>query len=75
MHWLLSCEVLFFFVYCVIKRIVDHAPVQTLPLCKTASAIVATESEISKKFTLTVFSKSFVLRTKVPFNKSEVITL
>jgi len=37
--------------------------------------IVVTESEISKKFMSTVFSKSDVLRTKVSFNKSEVIAL
>jgi len=40
-----------------------------------ASALVVTESEKGNQFILTVFSKSVVLRTKVPFNKSEVIAL
>jgi len=47
MHGLLSCEICFF-VYCVITRVADHAP--RLPL--SASAIVVTESDISKKFML-----------------------
>ena len=56
-----------FFVYCVIKRIVDHASRYYL--------YVVTESEISKKFILTVFPKSVILRMKVSFNKTEVIAL
>jgi len=40
---------------------------------ENASALVVTESEKSNQFMLAVFSKSVVLRTKVPFNKSEVI--
>jgi len=42
---------------------------------ENASALVATESEKSKQFAIAVFSKSVVLRTKVPFNESEVIAL
>jgi len=39
------------------------------------SAIVVTESEIRNQLTLTAFSKLVVLRPKVSFNKSEVISL
>jgi len=52
-----------FFVYCVIKRIVDLVPKRHL-LSKNASAIVITESEISNQCMLTVFIKSVLLRTK-----------
>jgi len=38
-------------------------------------ALVVTESEKGYQLMLTVFSKSDVLRTKVPFNTSEVIVL
>jgi len=73
MHGLFSCEVCF-------SRVLRHKAdnwscAQILPLCKNASAIVVTESEISNQFMLAVFSKSVVLRMKVPFNKSEVTAL
>jgi len=73
MHGLLTREVCF-------SRVLRHKAdswscAQTLPLCKKASAIVDTESEISNQFMLAVFSESVVLRMKVPFNKSEVIAL
>jgi len=73
MDGLLSCEVCFFLVLC--HKGDSCSCAQTLPLCKNASAIVVTESEMSNQFMLTVFSKSVVLRTKVSFNKSEVIAL
>jgi len=67
------CEVYFF-------RILRHKADswscdQTLPLCKNASAIVVTQSQISNQSIFTVFSKSVFLRRKVWFNKSEVIAL
>ena len=43
-----------------------------LPLHINASALLVTESEKGNQFMLAVFSKSAVLRMKVPFNKSEV---
>ena len=47
-----------------------------LPTYKNASVRVVTESEKGNQlFMFAVFSKSVVLRTKVPFNKSEVIAL
>ena len=46
---------------------------QTLPLRRNTFAIVVTEREISNQFMLTVFRKSVVLRTKMPFNQSETI--
>ena len=42
---------------------------------KNESALVVTTSEIGNQFMLAIFSKSVALRTKVPFNKSEVIAL
>jgi len=48
---------------------------QVLPLYMNASAPVISESEKGNKLRLEVFSKSVVLRTKVSFNKSEVIAL
>jgi len=46
---------------------------QTLPLYNNASVRVVTESAKGIHFLLIVFSKLAILRTKVPFNKSEVI--
>ena len=43
--------------------------------CKNVFAVMVTESEKSNQFVLVVFSKSVVLQTIVPFNKSEVIAL
>jgi len=37
--------------------------------------LVVTDSEKGNQFMLTVFSKSVVRPTKVPFNKSEAIAL
>jgi len=48
---------------------------QTLPWYKNASALVVTQSANGNQFMLPAFSNSLVLRTKVPFNKSEVIAL
>jgi len=42
-------------------------------ICKNASATVVTESEISKKFMFTVFSKSFVLQSIVQQERSNCI--
>ena len=42
---------------------------------KNESALVVTKIENVNQFMLAVFSKSVALRTKVPFNKSEVIAL
>jgi len=42
---------------------------------KNESARVVTKSKKVNQFMLAVFSKSDALRTKVPFNKNEVIAL
>jgi len=58
MRGLLSCEVC---VFRVLRHKVNSCScAQTLPLCKNASPIVVTESEISYLFLLKVFSKSVV---------------
>jgi len=62
-----------FFLYCVIKHVVDRAPKRSF--MKNASALLVTESERGNLFILTVFSESVVIGTKVPFNASEVIAL
>jgi len=54
--------------------IVDRAS-RLYPLYKNASALVVSDSEKGNQLMLEVFSKSVILRTKVPFNKSEVIAL
>jgi len=74
MHGLLS-SLLKFGSFRVLRHTADSwLCVQTLPSYKNAYALV-TESEKGTQFMLAVFSKSIVLRTKVPFNKSEVIAV
>jgi len=74
MHGLLSSLVKFGS-FRVLRHTADSwLCVQTLPSYKNAYALV-TESEKGTQFMLAVFSKSIVLRTKVPFNKSEVIAV
>jgi len=58
-----------FLVYCIKKRMVDHAPRLNL---YAGTAIVVIISEISNQFMLAVLSKSVVHRMKAPFNKIEL---
>jgi len=57
------------FVYCIIKRIIDCAPEVTF--IQEHVCVVATKSARKViKFMVAVSSKSVVVQTKVPFNKT-----
>ena len=69
--WCMGCSLVksAFLVYCIKKRMVDHAPRLNL---YAGTAIVVIISEISNQFMLAVLSKSVVHRMKAPFNKIEL---
>jgi len=63
-----------FFVYCVIKRIVDHAPRRYF-YARTRLRLWLPKARKINQFMLAGFFKSLILRTKVSFSNSEVIAL